>query len=450
MAKKFLTGIDLNKNELQNAVIQSLATAPASGTAGQIYYNSTDKKLYQYDGTSWVCVGMTYSMEVGTASNNVVPIKLYANGQVQDTVNITGAGGATVTSSDNTITITASGGGSSITYTFTGSVSSTAYVITCTPSSGTAQTVTIPLADGTNAGLMSPSDYTKLSGIASGAEVNVQSDWSQSDNTADDYIKNKPTVTNYDTGTDSDLSTGTSTTAKVWTPKVLHDHVASVVGGIDAMVFKGTLGTGGTITSLPSTHKKGDTYRVIEAGTYAGQTAEVGDLIIAITTSGTTSSDWTVAQTNIDGAITSSTTNTSNWLAKFTGDKIVANGIEMTAKQAASGGTDLTLVTTGEKYTWNSKASTDVATQSANGLMSSTDKTKLDGIAISKGKTTLATGNTSITVSNAYTILGYTATQGDEEVLVDFEYTSSDYPKWTIASAASSAITIEYIYYEAS
>ena len=33
---------------------------------------------------------------------------------------------------------------------------------------------------------------TKLNGIESGAEVNVQSDWSQSDNTADDYIKNKP------------------------------------------------------------------------------------------------------------------------------------------------------------------------------------------------------------------------------------------------------------------
>jgi len=43
-------------------------------------------------------------------------------------------------------------------------------------------------------GLMSSTDKTKLDGIASGAEENVQSDWSQSDNTADDYIKNKPTI----------------------------------------------------------------------------------------------------------------------------------------------------------------------------------------------------------------------------------------------------------------
>ena len=37
------------------------------------------------------------------------------------------------------------------------------------------------------------SDISKLAGIQAGAEVNVQSDWSQTTTTADDYIKNKPT-----------------------------------------------------------------------------------------------------------------------------------------------------------------------------------------------------------------------------------------------------------------
>lgn len=50
--------------------------------------------------------------------------------------------------------------------------------------------VATQLADG----LMSALDKQKLDGIASGAEVNVQSDWNQSTNTADDYIKNKPTI----------------------------------------------------------------------------------------------------------------------------------------------------------------------------------------------------------------------------------------------------------------
>ena len=46
---------------------------------------------------------------------------------------------------------------------------------------------------------LSTNDYTttdknKLAGIADGAEVNVQSDWNQTNTTADDYIKNKPTI----------------------------------------------------------------------------------------------------------------------------------------------------------------------------------------------------------------------------------------------------------------
>lgn len=38
------------------------------------------------------------------------------------------------------------------------------------------------------------SEKSKLEGIESGAEANVQSDWNEADNTKDDYIKNKPSI----------------------------------------------------------------------------------------------------------------------------------------------------------------------------------------------------------------------------------------------------------------
>ena len=53
MAINFLNNLDLNKNQLQNAVVQVLATAPSNAVEGQIYYDSSDNNIYFYDGTAW-------------------------------------------------------------------------------------------------------------------------------------------------------------------------------------------------------------------------------------------------------------------------------------------------------------------------------------------------------------------------------------------------------------
>ena len=53
-------------------------------------------------------------------------------------------------------------------------------------------------------------EKNKLSGIESGAEVNVQADWNQTTTTADDYIKNKPTIPTVNNATLTVTQNGTS------------------------------------------------------------------------------------------------------------------------------------------------------------------------------------------------------------------------------------------------
>lgn len=71
----FLTNINLNKNELQNAVIQNLSADPASPRTGQVYYNTSDKVLKQFNGTTWDVVGKeltpaTYSVLGGVIADS--------------------------------------------------------------------------------------------------------------------------------------------------------------------------------------------------------------------------------------------------------------------------------------------------------------------------------------------------------------------------------------------
>ena len=81
-----LTSLNLNKNQLQNAVVQPLATPPSNPVEGQIYYNSSDKFIYRYNGTDWGPIGVVYSQ--GSTTGAVIT-GLDATGKVI-TTNVTG------------------------------------------------------------------------------------------------------------------------------------------------------------------------------------------------------------------------------------------------------------------------------------------------------------------------------------------------------------------------
>lgn len=53
MAKKILVSYNFLGNEVQNALLHVLASAPTALGAGQVYYDSTENRVRWYDGSAW-------------------------------------------------------------------------------------------------------------------------------------------------------------------------------------------------------------------------------------------------------------------------------------------------------------------------------------------------------------------------------------------------------------
>lgn len=166
-----------------------------------------------------------------------------------------------------------------------------------------------------------------------------------------------------DNSTDDDITLGaaakkgvatsissSSTNNDLATAKAVNDAIIALPS---PMVFKGSLGTGGTITELPtaSAANEGYTYKVITAGTYAGQVAGVGDMFICGKPDGTSSYSWILipAGDEPEGTVT------SVGLSMPTGFSVENSPITSSGTLTVKFASGYSLPTTAKQTAWDGK-----------------------------------------------------------------------------------------------
>lgn len=101
---KLLTNLDLGQNELWNALMHPLSSAPAEGQKGQLYYNNVEDRLYQHNGTAWVGIATLTDLE------DYVPSTRTINGKpLTEDIKLTGEDiGVSSGATSHTVTLLAS------------------------------------------------------------------------------------------------------------------------------------------------------------------------------------------------------------------------------------------------------------------------------------------------------------------------------------------------------
>ena len=147
-------------------------------------------------------------------------------------------------------------------------------------------------------------EKTKLSGIAPGAEVNVQSDWNETDDTKDAYIKNKPDLTDYIQKSqtagllknDGSIDTNTYATTS---------QIPDISGKADKSEMTVTDGTGTDVDKVTIQLKSGTSTKVLKTH------QDISGKVDKVSGKGLSSNDYTTAEKNKLAALDTLMGNTS-------------------------------------------------------------------------------------------------------------------------------------------
>lgn len=232
MSKKYLVSIDLNKNELQNAVVQNLATAPSAPVQGQIYYDTTELRLKYRSSAAWISP-QDRATHYGTQAWNTItatPTTLAGYGIVDAqplSANLTAFSGLNT----NGFVARTGTGTAAVRLLASGTAAAT-----WANADGSSGNPTLSIASVTTSvdGLMIAADKVKLNGIAAGATANA-TDAQLRDRSTHTGTQLANTISNFDAQVmSSRLDQMAAPTAAVSMGNQLVTNVATPVAGTDA------------------------------------------------------------------------------------------------------------------------------------------------------------------------------------------------------------------------